>query len=105
LRAVGLVTISFDIILTVDAGTDIEAVCARLDKVSSVFASSIGECLREIRETVQFAVSIGVHRPIVFKPLFMLRNKNSFFDGICFEVVKGVSTNQKRWDILATGGR
>ena len=91
--------------LTASTGADIDAVCARLDKVSSAFSSSIGESLREIKETVQFAIAIGVHRPLVFKPLFMLRNKNSFFDGICFEVVKGVSTNQKRWDILATGGR
>ncbi|KAI0083455.1 hypothetical protein BDY19DRAFT_998561 [Irpex rosettiformis] len=88
-----------------EGGTDIDAVCARLEKISPSFLSAIREPLRDIRATIQFAVAIGVQRPIVFKPLFMLHNKQVMFDGIRFEVVKGQSTNLKRWDVLAVGGR
>ncbi|KAI0696604.1 hypothetical protein BC835DRAFT_1341525 [Cytidiella melzeri] len=88
-----------------EGGADVDVVCARLEKISPSFSSSINEPLREIRSTIQLAMAIGVKRPIIFKPLALLRTKQTFFDGICFEVVKGQSTNQKRWDILATGGR
>lgn len=86
-------------------GVDVEAVFSQLEKVSPQFASAIGDAVREVRRTMQFAVATGVHRPIVFKPLFMLRSPHAFFDGICFEVVKGQSTNQKRSDVLAIGGQ
>ena len=86
-------------------GPDVDSVCARLEKISPSFLSAIREPLQEIRSTIQFANAIGVQRPILFKPLFMLRNKQTIFDGICFEVVKGQSTNLRRWDVLATGGR
>lgn len=65
----------------------------------------IGDAIREVKLTMQFAVASGVQRPIYFKPLFMMRNPNPLFRGLCFEVVKRQPPNQKRADILAVGGR
>lgn len=90
---------------TLLSGTDTDTVCARLEKVSPHFASAISEAVREVTMAMQFAAASRVQRPIAFKPLFMLRNPHAMFDGLCFEVVRGLSASQKRSDVLAVGGR
>ncbi|THH00815.1 hypothetical protein EW026_g1755 [Hermanssonia centrifuga] len=81
---------------------DIDALLIKLDKVSPQFSIKIADAIREIKSTVQFANATGVHRPIYFHPLFMMKDPVQHFNGICFEVVRG---QQKRPDVLAVGGR
>ena len=64
----------------------------------------ISQAVQEIKSTLHFAVATGVTRTIYFHPLFMLRNSSSFFEGLCFEVVRRQQP-QRRPDILAMGGR
>ena len=66
---------------------------------------SIYQAAQEIKSTMHFAAATGVMRAIYFHPLFMMRNPNNFFDGLCFEVVKRQQPHQKKSDTLAIGGR
>ena len=66
---------------------------------------SIYQAAQEVKSTMHFAVASGVARTIYFDPLFMVRNPNHHFDGLCFEVAKRHQPHQKKIDTLATGGR
>ena len=84
---------------------DVDELLSRLERVSQQFVFSILQAAREIKNTMHYAAASGVVRTIYFHPLFMLRNQNNLFDGLCFEVVKRQQPHQKRSDTLATGGR
>lgn len=84
---------------------DVDELLARLERVSPSLVLSILGAAQEIKTTMHFAAATGVIRTIYFHPLFMLRNPNNFFDGLCFEVVKRQQPHQKRSDTLAMGGR
>lgn len=81
---------------------DVDVLLSRLDKVAPQLVLDIRDAVDEVRKTIEFTISTGVARPVMFSPLFMMKNPSQYFKGICFEVVK---RQQKRPDVLAVGGR
>ena len=75
---------------------------SRLEKVSPQALSGIAEAIREVKSTIESAIATGVARPILFHPLFMIRNPVHYFNGLCFQIAR---RQPKRPDILAIGGR
>ncbi|KAI0266451.1 kinase-like domain-containing protein [Gloeopeniophorella convolvens] len=84
-----------------DTDDDIEAIVAKLERVSQPLSSLLSPCVDDIKKAVQFATLAGVSRPIYFQPLMVSSHNSYFKDGVCFEVVR----RNKRGDILAVGGR
>ncbi|KIY47671.1 kinase-like protein [Fistulina hepatica ATCC 64428] len=80
---------------------DIDAIMAKLGRVSLSLALSIQPAVDEIKDTVQHAVCAGVNRPIFFHPLLTGPHLSYFEDGILIEVVR----RSKRMEVLAAGGR
>lgn len=66
---------------------------------------SIYQAAQEIKTTMHLALVTGVTRTIYFNPLFMIRNPNNTFEGLCFEVTKRNQPHQKKPDTLAMGGQ
>ncbi|KII86233.1 hypothetical protein PLICRDRAFT_114396 [Plicaturopsis crispa FD-325 SS-3] len=80
---------------------DFDTILARLEKATPVLLSLISDAINEVRNTVQFANSAGVTRPIFFHPLMLGKHHTHFKDGVRFELVK----RSKRTDVLVAGGR
>lgn len=88
--------------LTSVPAEDVDVLLSRLDRVAPQLVLDIRDAVDEVRKTIEFTVSTSVARPVMFSPLFMMKNPSQYFKGICFEVVK---RQQKRPDVLAVGGR
>ncbi|KAJ7432513.1 kinase-like domain-containing protein [Mycena galericulata] len=84
-----------------DSDVDIEALMAKLDKVSPSLTSLLRPIVEEVKETIQYAILTGVARPISFRPLMLGNHHTHFKDGLLVEVVR----KNKRMDVLAAGGR
>ncbi|KXN81004.1 Serine/threonine-protein kinase gcn2 [Leucoagaricus sp. SymC.cos] len=80
---------------------DIDNVILRLEKISSSLVEPIRPLVAEIQNTLRYATSAGVLRPVFFHPLMLGSHQSLFKDGMIFEVVK----KNKRMDVLAAGGR
>ena len=74
---------------------------SRLEKISPGLAMLINPAVTEISNTIQFAQSAGVTRPIYFHPLMVGSHHTHFKDGVLVEVVR----RNKHSDVLAAGGR
>lgn len=80
---------------------DMDALLARLEKISPHLHALISLSADEIKVATQYANAAGVQRTIIFHPM-MLNDRSSLFkDGIYFEVVR----RNKHNDVLATCGR
>ncbi|KAF8883813.1 hypothetical protein BD779DRAFT_1674349 [Infundibulicybe gibba] len=84
-----------------EADEDIDDLLARLEKISPNFAASLQPAIIEMKETIQYAISAGVVRPIIFHLLMLGVHHAHFQDGVLFEVVR----KGRRMDTLAAGGR
>ena len=80
---------------------DIDEVMSRLEKISPGLAALISPAISEISNTIQFAQSAGVTRPIYFHPLMLGTHHTHFKEGVLVEVVR----RNKHADVLAAGGR
>ncbi|KAI0954220.1 hypothetical protein AcV7_007513 [Taiwanofungus camphoratus] len=80
---------------------DVDALLARLEKISPQLTSLLSPYIQEVKSTIQFANASGVTRQVFFRPLMMSHPNRYFKDGVCFEVVRC----KKRSDIIAAGGR
>jgi translation initiation factor 2-alpha kinase 4 len=80
---------------------DMDEVVSRLEKISPGLAILISPAITEISNTIQFAQSAGVTRPIYFHPLMLGSHHTHFKDGVLVEVVR----RNKHSDVLAAGGR
>ncbi|KAL4251194.1 non-specific serine/threonine protein kinase [Abortiporus biennis] len=85
-----------------DYDDDVDSILIRLEKVSPNLLSLLGDAIKDVKSTIQFAVAAGLNRPIYFYPLYMISSPTNYFkDGVCFQVVR----RNKRSDVLAVGGR
>lgn len=80
---------------------DIDDFLPRLEKLSPTLVTLLQPALDELKNTIQYATTAGVSRPILFHPLMLGTHHNHFKDGILVEVVR----RNKRTDVLAAGGR
>ncbi|KAK7057453.1 kinase-like domain-containing protein [Favolaschia claudopus] len=84
-----------------DTEEDIDAFLVRLDKISPSLATLLRPVMEEVKETIQYALLMGVARPISFHPLMLGSHHSNFKDGVLVEVVR----KSKRTDVLAASGR
>ncbi|KAJ7488435.1 kinase-like domain-containing protein [Mycena latifolia] len=84
-----------------DTDEDIDALLAKLDKVSPSLTTLLRPVVEEVKETIQYAILTGVARPISFHPLMLGNHHAHFKDGVLIEVVR----KHRRMDVLAAGGR
>ncbi|EIW85919.1 hypothetical protein CONPUDRAFT_114006 [Coniophora puteana RWD-64-598 SS2] len=80
---------------------DIDAVLAKLEKISPALLSFIQPLMDDIKQTVSFARSGGLTAPVYFHPLMWGAHHIHYKDGVRFEVVR----RNRRLDVLAAGGR
>lgn len=80
---------------------DIDAMMARLEKISPSLYEQVRCAVDEVKSTIQHAVCAGVTQPIYFRPLMLGSYFTHFKNGFLVEVSK----KSRRTDILAAGGR
>ncbi len=80
--------------------TDIDALLAKIEKLSPQLFSLIQPAIEQVKTTVQCAIATGVSRPIFFHPLMLGAHHTHFKNGVLVEVVR----KNKRTDVLAAGG-
>lgn len=86
---------------TFDLGS-FDSVVSRLEKAAPSVALLIRPFIEDIKTTIQYATSAGVTKGILFLPLMLGARNGVFKDGVVIEVTR---KNNKRSDVLATGGR
>ncbi|KDQ25175.1 hypothetical protein PLEOSDRAFT_1066383 [Pleurotus ostreatus PC15] len=84
-----------------DGETDIDALLAKIEKLSPQLFALIQPAVEQVKSTVQCAIATGVSRPIFFHPLMLGAHHTHFKNGVLVEVVR----KSKRTDVLAAGGR
>jgi len=72
---------------------------ATVRKASLTLHSTLSPLVDEIRQTIRYALMLGVSRPIKFRPL--MDSKNFQDSGVWFQIVK----RSKRAELIAAGGR
>ena len=79
---------------------DVDALLAKLEKVSATIVSLVSPAIDEMKKTIQYAITAGFTSPIFFHPL-MWGQHHAHFKGVRIEVVR----RTKRLDVLAAAGR
>lgn len=102
-RRLPLLLILLFIDSTIDA--DVDELLSRLERVSPQLMISVCQAAQDVKNTMHLSLATGATRTIYFHPLFMIRNPNHTFEGLCFEVVKRNQPHQKKPDTLAMGGQ
>lgn len=80
---------------------DIDTLIYRLEKLSPALVNLIQPFVAELKQTVDFAKTARVMRPLFFHPLMFGTHNNHFKDGVLIQIVK----RNKRSDVFAMGGR
>lgn len=83
------------------ADDDIDALIARLEKISPTFLSLISSAVIEIKKTIEYATTAGFTSTVFFHPLMWGQHHTHFKDSVRIEVVR----RSKRLDVLAAAGR
>lgn len=83
------------------ADDDIDALVARLEKLSPTLLSLISDAIDEVKKSVQYAIAAGFTANLSFHPLMWGQHHSNFKEGVRIEVVR----RTKRLDILAAAGR
>lgn len=83
------------------AEEDVDSMIAQLEKTAPALVALMQPAIQELKDTISFAHSAGVSRPVLFRPLMLGSHNTHLKDGIIVEVVR----RNKPTDILAAGGR
>jgi translation initiation factor 2-alpha kinase 4 len=83
------------------ADDDVDALQAKLEKVSPTLLSLIFPAIEDIKKTIQYATTAGFTATIYFHPLMWGQHHAHFKEGVRIEVVR----RTKRLDVLAAAGR
>ncbi|KIJ54354.1 hypothetical protein M422DRAFT_73814 [Sphaerobolus stellatus SS14] len=77
---------------------DLELLVANIQKVSMALYSTLAPAIDEVRQIIRYAKTIGVTRPILFRPLM---DAKTFESGVFFQFVRP----SRRSELIAAGGR
>lgn len=83
------------------ADEDVDAVMAKLERLSPTFFALVNPAANEVKKAIEFAVTARLTTPVYFHPLMWGQHHAHFTGGIRIEVVR----RTRRQDILAAAGR